>query len=350
MNTQQSLVDKNERILFFIILMVSLTCWVTVSIITKGMILLIIPFIFIIFLFAQSGFISHLRGTGAVISDKQFPDLHMQYEECLSCLGFSNRPEMILIHADGVFNALATRFLRKNYVVLYSDVVDALQDEPEAVKFYIGHELGHIKQKHLLWGPLLAIGEILPLIGAGYSRAQETTCDLHGLACCNAPDSAMRAMAALSVGARRWKEINFEEYLRQLLHTKGFFMSFHEIIGSYPWLVKRMARVAGMSQLPRRNPLAYLLAIWVPKFSIFSAIMLYVFILAIMASYGLLEDTPSDAYEETAPVEQSQSYGESTIGTSPDTPAQPKSQEEYDALPPGTFFVNPEDGELYKKP
>ncbi|MGH8746356.1 MAG: M48 family metalloprotease, partial [Burkholderiales bacterium] len=43
-----------------------------------------------------------------------------------------------------------------HYIVLLSDVVDALESERGAIDFYIGHELGHIRRKHLLWGPVLA--------------------------------------------------------------------------------------------------------------------------------------------------------------------------------------------------
>src|SRR5262249_40856075 len=45
----------------------------------------------------------------------------------------------------------------------------------------------------------------------------------------------------------------------------GFWMSFHELISGYPWLTKRVARVAGDGAAgPGRNPFAYLLAIFVP--------------------------------------------------------------------------------------
>jgi hypothetical protein len=36
----------------------------------------------------------------------------------------------------------------------------------------------------------------LPLIGAAYSRAKESTCDRHGPACCASPDVAARAGGA----------------------------------------------------------------------------------------------------------------------------------------------------------
>lgn len=35
----------------------------------------------------------------------------------------------------GAFNAFATRFFGRDFLVLYSDVVDALEDNPDALNF-----------------------------------------------------------------------------------------------------------------------------------------------------------------------------------------------------------------------
>jgi hypothetical protein len=58
-------------------------------------------------------------------------------------------PEAYLLQMGGMLNAFATRFLGRDFLVLYSDVVDGLADNPDALNFYIGHEIGHIKRKHL---------------------------------------------------------------------------------------------------------------------------------------------------------------------------------------------------------
>ncbi|MEM7618567.1 MAG: hypothetical protein AAF244_04195, partial [Pseudomonadota bacterium] len=60
-------------------------------------------------------------------------------------------------------------------------------------------------------------------------------------------------------------------------------MSFHEITGNYPWLVRRIAYLHAdkkKSQMPPLNPFAWLLGIFVPKISIMSIIIIYfIFIL-----------------------------------------------------------------------
>src|SRR5690606_5454354 len=123
-----------------------------------------------------------------------------------------------------------------------------------------------------------SLGLCLPLLGAAYSRAREYTCDLYGAACVGRPEAAQEGIALLAVGARRYKTLNVQEYITQARHTSGFWMSFHELIGSYPWLTKRFVRMSPnfrKEDMPRRNPLAYIPAIFVPRLSMTAVIILY---------------------------------------------------------------------------
>lgn len=282
----QKPVYKNEGPLFIIALIISLLVWAGLIAMTKGAILFIIPVFFIAYLFVQSGFISYLKGTGALVSSRQFPDIEAKVKSCADKVGLKNVPDVYILHGNGVFNAFATRFLRKDYIILLSDVLDALDENPEVIDFYIGHEMGHIDRKHLLWEPLLSFGLILPLLGAGYSRAREYTCDLYGAACCS-PEAAQKGLALLAVGAKRYKSINVQEYTGQVEGTSGFWMSFHELIASYPWLVKRFASIApdrAERKVPSRNVLAYIPAIFVPRLSVMSIIVIYILIICLSGS------------------------------------------------------------------
>ncbi len=204
-------------------------------------------------------------------------------------------PEVYLLHADGAFNALATRFLGRNFVVLFSDVVDALEVQPGAVNFYVGHELGHIHRKHLLWGPFLAPALLLPLLGAAYSRAREYTCDRYGLACCENPQDATTGLAALAAGGRRWRILSKENYAGQTKESSGFWMSFHELVSDYPWLVKRMAALNALIAkqkvaLPGRNALAFFLALFVPRLGVGgggASVLIFVAIIGVLAAIAI---------------------------------------------------------------
>ncbi|MGD8408371.1 MAG: M48 family metallopeptidase [Thiohalophilus sp.] len=296
------LVYKNEKPLFVISLIISSLFWLGLLIGTMGMLLGWVLIIFLFYLFAHSGFIAYLKGNAVKVTEQQYPDLYRMHQECCARLEMDKIPELYLLCSDGMLNALATRFLRKNFVVLFSDIVDALDERPEAVRFYIGHELGHIARNHLGWGPVLLPASILPLLGAAYSRAREYTCDLHGLACASNKEDAMYAMAVLAAGEKRWQNINFSSYLEQVAMTSGFWMSFHELIADYPWLSKRMARIAGSEnsqavKLPGRHKLAWLFALFVPRTGARAGGGI-VSVLIVVAIIGILAAIAIPAYQE----------------------------------------------------
>lgn len=259
------LVYPRERTLGTITLVIGLLIWLGLIVGTFGGALIGLAIGFVLYLFAQSALIAHIKGNGVELSEAQFPDLHAQFTACCDRLQMKTRPQAYILNGNGGLNAFATKFLGTQFVVLMSDVVDAMNKHADGVRFYIGHELGHLRMKHLS-GHLLRWPALwLPLLGAAYSRARESTCDRHGLACSGSPEGAARALAALSAGAERWEHLDVTAYLRQANHSSGFWMSFHELTAGYPWLTKRAARVMDTgAPMPPRNGLAYLLAVFIP--------------------------------------------------------------------------------------
>lgn len=259
------LIYPRERTLGKITLVLGVIAWATVLIGTVGLALLYVLMGFIAYVFAQSAWVASIRGTAVQITAEQFLDLNTKFEKCCETLGLDTVPEAYLLNGNGVYNAFAARFFGRNFVILYSDVVDAFESDPDSINFYIGHELGHIRLKHLtghLWRlPILW----LPLLGAAYSRAKEYSCDRHGRACCETAESAARALLVLGAGPRRAHATNIKAYSRQITNNLGFWASFHEIINGYPWLTKRVfSSVNPDKNIPKRNPFAYILGAFVP--------------------------------------------------------------------------------------
>src|SRR5258706_4399452 len=260
-----ALVYPRERSLGAITFGLGLIAWVLIVLGTFGIVLIYLLLGFIAYLFAQSALIAHIKNTAVRLTPQQFPDLHARFLDCCKKLQLRAAPEAYVLAGKGVLNAFATRFLGRHFVVLLSDTVDAMDSEPDGVNFYIGHELGHVRMKHLsgrFWRlPVLW----LPLLGAAYSRAKESTCDRHGLACCAGPEPAARALVVLAAGARRWQGVDVGQYAAQAHDSKGFWSAFHELIGGYPWLTKRVARVVQAdAPMPARSAWAYVLAFFVP--------------------------------------------------------------------------------------
>jgi Zn-dependent protease with chaperone function len=259
------LVYPRERLLANITLVIGLLIWLGLIVGTFGGALIGLAVGFVLYLFAQSALIAHIKGNGVELSEAQFPDLYAQFAACCDRLQLKTRPQAYILNGNGGLNAFATKFLGTQFVVLMSDVVDAMDKHADGVRFYIGHELGHLRMKHLS-GLLLRWPALwLPLLGAAYSRARESTCDRHGLACSGSPEGATRALAALSAGSERWENLDIKAYLGQANQTSGFWMSFHELTAGYPWLTKRAARLMDSgASMPRRNGFAYFLALFIP--------------------------------------------------------------------------------------
>ena len=263
------LVYKHEKTLFTITAILSGLLWLILIGVTFGIALLYILFGYLFFLFAHSAFISYLKGTGVKISQEQYPDLNERLLRGCEKVGLKEIPEAYILRMD-YFNALATRFLGRHFVVLFTDVVDALEDQPGAIDFYIGHELGHIHRKHLVWNGFIMPGSIFPLLGSALRRAEEYTCDRYGAACCQSEDDIKAAIAAIAAGDTRWKSINVDAYLNQIAETNGFWMSFNELNSDYPWLTKRMATAIAAKRgedikHPRRHLFAWILSIFIPR-------------------------------------------------------------------------------------
>lgn len=291
-----SLVYKKEKALFFLSALISALFWLVLVVGTLGLALIWLLFLFIGYLFVQSALIAWIKGNGVRLSEEQFPDLYQRYVQCCQKLGLQEQPEAYLMNSDGILNAFATRFLGRDFVVLFSSIVDAMEDNPDAINFYIGHELCHIQRRHLTRGPFLWPASVLPLLGAAYSRAREYTCDQYGRACCDDPQSALQGLTVLAAGEKRWATLNIPAYLAQTQATSGFWMSFHELVADYPWLVKRAARIADPNaKAPSRNLLAWLFALFVPRIGAGSGVA---GMLVMVAIIGVLAAVALPAYKE----------------------------------------------------
>lgn len=292
------LVYKNENALKLIAIIVSLIAWFAVVYFTKGLVLLYVLIFGLIYLFAQSGFIAYLRGTGVRVSETQYPDVHRALTEACRKLNLDPVPECYVLRTN-TFNALATRFLGRSFVVLFADVVETLREHPSSLDFYLGHELGHLARRHLQWHVPLMPASFLPLLGTAHRRAQEYTCDRHGLACSPSLEAAQLGLLAIATGGSRLAATNVGGYIQQSQATGSFWMSFHELIGDYPWLTKRVAEITAVGQggtatHPRRNPFAWILAAFVPRFGATGSASLIITV----AMIGVLAAIAIPAYQD----------------------------------------------------
>ena len=213
------------------------------------LLLLLYSLLFIAFVFFSAvTMLGNLRGNSVEVSENNFPELFEILKSQSKKLELRTIPSMYIMEHGGFLNAFATKLLGRNYVVLYTQVLEAAYQEGMlTVSFIIGHELGHIKRKHVggLLSKFIFPARFCPFLNVAYSRACEYTCDTIGYDL--SPEGAQNGLLILAVGKNLYKKINVNEFIRNYTAKKGFVTWFVEIFSTHPHLVKRIARIGTLS-------------------------------------------------------------------------------------------------------
>lgn len=195
----------------------------------------------LIFLCIQGLFIGNLVGNAVQVGPRQFPDIDERYKQLGAKLGMQRLPQLYIQQAGGLLNAFATRFLFRNFIVIYSDVLEMAYAEGEAaVDFILAHELGHHQCRHTgFWSQVYLLpAKFIPFLGTAYSRACEYTCDHMGAEL--VPGGLQPGMLALACGKKLYKRVNVEQYVAQIDENAGFWVWLHEKLSTHPNLPKRI--------------------------------------------------------------------------------------------------------------
>ena len=243
-----------------IIWVVAILCWILVAL---SMIGLVYAALFALFLWITNGLlIARLRSECVLVTERQLPRLHSAFVEVCRELGVADVPELYILQSGGVLNAFTTRFSGCHFVVILSEMFEACGEDSPQMRFILGHELGHIKRNHVFKRIMMLPGFMVPLLGAAYSRACETTCDRHGAFVCGDMAGALAAMMLLAGGKRACEAMDASEFARQRAVRRGFFVSLHELVSGYPTLPQRVGNLLAIKHDCKsievsRNPLAY---------------------------------------------------------------------------------------------
>jgi Zn-dependent protease with chaperone function len=242
----------SEPFLFATVLALSIALWVLFAVSVVG---LVYALLFAVFLFVSHiVFIAHLRGSAVRIGPEQFPDLHHRIAELAFRVGLKNPPDAYLMQAGGSLNAFAAKLFRSNFIVLYSDLLEACGNNTGARDMIIGHELGHIRAGHLRFSWLLLPGMFFPLIGSAYSQAREYTCDRYGAAACGGGQDMLLGLAILSAGAKYGPLINVKAFADQRGDLNTGFITIGKWLSTHPPLSERMVALHSALALDGRKP------------------------------------------------------------------------------------------------
>lgn len=265
--TSANLTLPKEGTYFVFVLILSILFWVLIAVSLIG----IVYAVFIgFFVWLGNGLlIAYLRSEAIRVSERQLPELHATFAEVCRQLGVNHPPALYVLQAGGMLNAFATRFSGRDFVVVYSDFLEALGPSSPEMKFILGHELGHIKSRHILKRIFLAPGLFFPLAGPAYRRAWESSCDRYGAFAAQDVDGSVRAMMILGGGRQHGPVLNATTFADQLTEERGFFVSLHELTSTYPTLSRRVTDLLALGtgaepSKPPRNPFAYFVGLFIP--------------------------------------------------------------------------------------
>jgi Zn-dependent protease with chaperone function len=175
-----------------------------------------------------------MLGSDLRVTEKQCPSLYKIFRQACDTLEV---PEPLLyISTDPQLNAY-TACPDKPIIKIYSYLLDMLDDDE--IMFVLGHELSHIKSRHIVYsilGDLLSTGVLriivstIPGLSALYTpaeislnyafyqwmRAAEYSCDRGGFLACQNFEASCRALMKLSGHSHKYaNEIHLEEFVAQ---------------------------------------------------------------------------------------------------------------------------------------
>ena len=206
---------------------------------------------------------------GAVLcGPNQYPEIHDMGADCARRLGIGI-PQIYVKYALEM-NAFAIAVENTEpIIILHSPLVERMT--PGELKAVIGHECGHLHNLHGMYntaaevilsvtaggaGAIPGISQIVGLLTAGvrlmfkdWSRCAEITCDRAGLICAGNVKDAVMVDAKLAMGgADVLKDINIDEYLKQIETTQSTVGRFMEIENTHPLSHKRILATKLFSQ------------------------------------------------------------------------------------------------------
>ena len=203
---------------------------------TLSQVILIIPLLPLLVWIIRAIMYAQLRASSVQMSPTQFPEGYRMVVEAAQEFGLRRVPDAYVVLGNGQINAFASGHGFRRFVAVYSDLfeIGGQARDPEALRFIIGHEVGHLAAGHVSYIRLIfsRLVAYVPLLGQAFSRAQEYTADNHGYA--YAPEGVPGAMGVLSGGKYLGAEVNTHALADRATREKGFWLHLSNWLSSHP--------------------------------------------------------------------------------------------------------------------
>ncbi|OYN92367.1 M48 family metallopeptidase [Parenemella sanctibonifatiensis] len=202
-------------------------------------------------LFIRGVYYAQYRVSGVRMSPTQFPEGYKMVVEAALSAGLRKIPDAYVIPGQGVVNAFASGHGWRRFIVLHSDMfeVGGAARDPEALRFVIAHEVGHIGAGHVsYWRTLLMqIMQQIPLLGMFLSRAQEYTADNFGYKL-TGQQGGYGAMKVLAAGKYLNANVNPDELADRAITDRALWVPLVNVLGSHPIITWRIQAIRDRSK------------------------------------------------------------------------------------------------------
>lgn len=204
---------------------------------------------------------AQLLGDGVRVSPNQLQSVYSLAHFSACRLGIPV-PD-VFVKQDPFLNAYTLGTNSDPVIVIHSALLDKL--EQDELLFVIGHEMGHIHCRHVVYNTIarviasglgaLASSLFHPLSMAisAWQREGELTADRAGVIVCQDPEASLKAIAMMAVGSRKMlSEMNLVSYLDQSLANKTIYADFNRVVSarSHPYLSTRAEKLVEFLRCP----------------------------------------------------------------------------------------------------
>ena len=195
-------------------------------------------------------------GSAVRVSERQFPEVFALQSRAAELLNMT-APPLFIIEAPYVNAFTLGTDDGRSFLLVTRALLDVATDRE--LLFIIGHEMGHVKSQHVLYGTMaiylanagLFAGARIPGIQLlalplqmalnAWFRRSEITCDRAGLVCCQDLATARKALLLTGCGSRELADrIDLEEFAKQGVEASASYGKWSELWNTHPYLPKRI--------------------------------------------------------------------------------------------------------------
>ncbi|GAA1488694.1 M48 family metallopeptidase [Brachybacterium sacelli] len=196
----------------------------------------LLPLAPIIYWWIRATMYAQLRTSAVRMSPTQFPEGYRIVVEAAQQYGMRRVPDAYVQLGNGTINAFAAGHGFRRFVVVYSDLFEIGGEvrDPQALRFVIGHEVGHLAAGHVAYFRLVfsTVINMIPILGPALSRSQEYTADNFGHSF--APAGSPGMMGVLSGGKYLGAEVNVHELADRAATDPSLFVHWVNLMSSHP--------------------------------------------------------------------------------------------------------------------